>query len=367
MSVVIVGAGISGSVAARILAEKGTNVIVYEKNDHIGGNCYDYYDENNICVHKYGTHIFHTDDKKIWDFLSRFTKFHPYMHKVLGFIDGQLVPIPFNLNSIAKLFPADLAQRLENKLVKKFGLNTKIPILDLKNSEDEDFVFLADFVYNKVFLNYTMKQWDSKPEDIDPYVTARVPISISKDDRYFQNKYQGIPMKGYTEMFKNILNHPNIKLVMNTDWNDVKDQHINDEIYYSGPIDELMDYEFGELPYRSVQLDFVTYDQDYFQECSVVNYPNNYDFTRIGEYKYFLNDKSKKTVVSFEYPQKFVNGKNLRFYPIVSEKNTALYNKYYQLAKNKYPNIRFLGRLGDYKYYDMDKAVSKVFELFDSE
>ena len=367
MSIIVVGAGISGATIARLLAEQGKNVEIIDKKSHIGGNCYDYYDENGICVHKYGTHIFHTDDKKVWDFVSRFTKFHPYMHKVLGYIDGQLVPIPFNLNSIAKLFPDALGKRIECKLVEKFGLNKKIPILELRNTSDDDLSFLSDYIYEKVFLHYTMKQWGQKPEDIDPSVTARVPVYVSKDDRYFQNKYQGIPLNGYTKMIENMLNHPKIKVSLNTDWNLLKKEHCNDKIYYSGPIDELMDYEYGELPYRSVSLDFRTYNMKYFQECAVVNYPNNYDFTRIGEYKYFLQDNSCKTVVSFEYPEQYVRGKNEPYYPIVSDLNSKLYDKYVENAKKIYPNIFFCGRLGDYKYYDMDKAIFRCFSLLTKE
>ena len=361
--IIIVGTGISGSSIARLLAEQGQQVTIIDSKPHIGGNCYDYYDENGICIHKYGTHIFHTDNKEVWDFVSRFTKWHPYMHKVLGLVDGQLVPIPFNLNSIHKVFPTSLANRLEEKLISRFGFNKKVPILELRKTDDADLNFLAEYIYQKIFLIYTMKQWGQKPEDIDPAVTGRVPVYISKDNRYFQSRWQGIPDKGYTALISEMLNHPNINVELNTKWMDVAPLYKDDTIFYSGAIDELMDRKFGDLPYRSVNFDFRTYNQEFFQENSVVNYPENYDFTRIGEYKYFLNDKSNKTVVSYEYPEPYEYGKNEPYYPIKSDENLALYQKYLALAKEKYPNIHLLGRLGDYKYYDMDKAIKRAFAL----
>lgn len=361
----IIGAGISGATLARTLAEKGDSVLVIDAKPHLGGNCYDYYDENGICVHKYGTHIFHTDIQKAWDFAGRFTKWHPYMHKVLGMIDGQLVPIPFNLNSIRMLFPESMAKRLEDKLVEMFGFNRKVPILELRKTADSDLNFLAEYVYQKVFLIYTQKQWGVRPEDLDPSVTGRVPVYVSRDDRYFQNRWQGIPLNGYTAMMEQMLDHPNITVKLNTSWNDIKDEADvrNGRIFYSGAVDELMDWQFGELPYRSVELDFRTYDREFFQPNSVVNYPENYDFTRIGEYKYFLDDKSPKTVVSFEYPSPYIRGRNEPYYPIANEANAALYGRYVEEAKKLYPGITFLGRLGDYRYYDMDKAINRALEI----
>lgn len=363
MKNIIVGAGISGATVARTLAERGEQVLVIDQKPHIGGNCYDYRDKNGICIHKYGTHIFHTDVKPAWDFVSRFTKWHPYMHKVLGFIDGQLVPVPFNLNSIRRVFPEALAARLEEKLVARFGFNKKVPILELRKTDDPDLNFLAEYVYEKVFLFYTMKQWGVKPEDLDPAVTGRVPVYVSRDDRYFQNRWQGIPLHGYTAMLERMLDHENITVSLNTAWNDVKNEFRNSRIFYTGPVDELMDRRFGDLPYRSIELEFREYDREFFQSNSVVNYPESYDFTRIGEYKYFLDDKSPRTVVSFEYPSAYRRGVNEPYYPIAGEENAALYRRYLDAARAEYPDIHFLGRLGDYKYYDMDKAVARALEL----
>lgn len=363
---IIVGAGFSGATLAhKIATELDEEVFVIDAKNHIGGNCYDYYDDNGICIHQYGTHIFHTNLKNVWDFVSNFTKWNPYMHAVKGLIDGQLVPIPFNLNSIHQVFPRSIADKLETKLIEKFGFNVKVPILQLRGTGDKDLEFLADYIYEKIFLHYTLKQWGMKPEDLDPAVTGRVPVYISRDNRYFQDKYQGIPLHGYTKVIEKMLDHPKIKVSLNTPFNKVKNDITYDRLFYTGPIDEFFDYELGELPYRSLKFDFVEFDKPYFQSGACINYPNNYDFTRIGEYKYFLDDKSDKTVVSFEYPQNFENGKNERYYPIVKDENLALYNRYLKKAK-EHPNVYFLGRLGDYKYYDMDKAIARALELFES-
>ena len=387
--VLIIGTGISGSTAARLLAEAGHRVTVIDQRGHVGGNCYDHWDGNGICVHDYGTHIFHTDNRQVWDFISRFTKWYPFQHKVRGLIDGQLVPIPFNLNSIHQVFPESIAVRLEEKLLAKFGYNIKVPILKLRETDDEDLRFLADYIYQNIFSFYTQKQWDLNPEDLDPAVTGRVPVYISKDNRYFQNRYQGIPLEGYTAIFEKMLDHPNITVKLNTRYEDIKglinktdkegkpaaDAIPADIILYSGPIDEYYGYELGELPYRSERFDFITFDREYFQSEAVINYPNNYTFTRIGEYKHFLGTKSEKTVVSYEYPEPFVRGKNERYYPIVNGTNQALYNQYKakadaELAKAKKTSasnnqvpVHFFGRLGDYKYYDMDKAVERAMAL----
>ncbi|MBS7327990.1 MAG: UDP-galactopyranose mutase [Oxalobacter sp.] len=385
--VVIIGAGISGNTAARLLAEQGHHVTIIDKRSHIGGNCYDHWDDNGICVHDYGTHIFHTDNRQVWDFISRFTKWYPFQHKVRGLIDGQLVPIPFNLNSIHQVFPAKLAQRLEDKLLETFGYNIKVPILKLRETDDEDLRFLADYIYRNIFSFYTQKQWDLNPEDLDPAVTGRVPVYISKDNRYFQNRYQGIPLEGYTAIFEKMLDHPNITVRLKTKFEDIRhlinktdgtgnlasDALKADAILYSGPIDEYYSYEFGELPYRSERFDFLTFDREYFQSEAVINYPNNYTFTRIGEYKHFLGTKSDRTVVSYEYPEPFIRGKNERYYPIVNDTNQALYSQYKAKAEaeleaakanpeNKIP-VYFFGRLGDYKYYDMDKAIERAMAL----
>ena len=235
--------------------------------------------------------------------------------------------------------------------------------MEFMKQDDEELKFLAEYIYENVFLHYTEKQWGKSPNEIDGAVTARVPVYLSRDDRYFQDRFQGIPLEGYTKMIENMLDHPNITVKLNTSFKDI-DHTQYDKIFYTGPIDELMDYCFGPLPYRSVHFKLEEYDREFYQDNAVVNYPNNYDFTRIHEYKYYLNDKSDKTVIAKEYSEAFEPGKNDRFYPIPTEENIALYNKYLEAAKKKYPNMYFLGRLGDYKYYDMDKAVARAFEVY---
>lgn len=360
----VVGCGLSGAtIANKIATELDEEVLIIDTKHHIAGNCYDYIDENQIYIHKYGAHIFHTDNKKIWDYLSQFTEWHPYMHEVIGIIDGIEVPIPFNLNSLYKVFPLLLAHKLEKKLVQKFGYNTKVPILNLRKSEDKDLEFLAEYIYQKVFLGYTIKQWGLQPEEIDPSVTARVPVYVSKDNRYFQNKYQAIPQNGYSELVKGMLSHPKIQISLNTNYQKIKGNHY-ERLIYTGAIDEFFDYKYGELPYRSLMFKFVEYNQQFYQKKAVINYPENYDFTRIAEYKHFLNNVSEKTVVSFEYPQTFAIGKNERYYPVLLGDNLKLYAQYLAEAE-KLKNVYFLGRLGDYKYYDMDKAVERALALFE--
>ncbi|WP_165649836.1 UDP-galactopyranose mutase [Sutterella wadsworthensis] len=361
MKVLIVGAGISGSSAARILAEKGHFVTVIDQRDHIGGNCYDYFDRDGICIHKYGTHIFHTDNQQVWNFVSRFTLWYPYQHKVLGLIDGMEVPIPFNLNSIDQIFPKFMAEKLSKKLIDEFGFNIKVPILKLREVGDEDLDFLADYIYEKVFLHYTLKQWGMKPEDLDPSVTGRVPVYVSRDNRYFQNRFQGIPLQGYTIMIQHMLDHRNINVLLNTPFvHEMESEY--DRIYYSGPIDEYFKYKFGELPYRSLRFEFLRFESPYFQSNAVINYPCNYEFTRIGEYKYFLNNKSKCTTVSFEYPERFELGKNERYYPVNTLDAISRYSKYIEISKNEL-KVSFIGRLGAYRYFDMDGAILNCLEM----
>lgn len=360
----IVGSGLSGAVLARKIAEeKKEKVLIIDRRNHIGGNIYDYKDEEtNITIHKYGPHVFHTSIKEVWDFLSRFTKWHYFFYKVRAYIDGKEVNIPFNLDSLYKVFPKKMALNLEKKLLKYYEFDTKTTILELRNSKDEDLKFLAEYIYKKVFLGYTSKQWGVDPEHIDASVSARVPIYISKDDRYFQDTYQAIPKEGYTKMVENILNHPLIELRLNVDFKEVKKELDYERLFYTGAIDEFFDYKFGKLPYRSLDIKFEKYDKEYMQSCAQMNYPNNFDFTRSVEYKYYLDEKSEKTILSYEFPCEFEEGKNERYYPIPNEENQRLYERYLQEA-NEFKNVYFLGRLGDYKYYDMDKTVDRVLEF----
>lgn len=360
----VVGAGFSGAVIANLIATKlNEEVVVIDKKNHIAGNSYDYRDSNGIMIHKYGSHIFHTNNEKVWEYICQFGDFNQYMHKVIAIIDGIETTIPFNFNTIYDVFPETKAKKLEEKLLEKFDYNKKVPILEFQKQNDKDLKELAQYVYEKVFLHYTTKQWGVTPEEVDGAVTARVPVYISKDNRYFQDKYQGIPIEGYTKVVEKMLDNKNIEIKLNTDFKDVDSREF-DRIFYTGPIDEYFNYKFGQLPYRSVNFKFETYDKEYYQSNACVNYPCNYDFTRIHEYKYYLDDKSDKTVIAKEYSEFFELGKNERYYPIPKDENVELYNKYLEESK-KLNNVYFLGRLGDYKYYDMDKAILRAIELFE--
>ena len=358
----VVGAGFSGATIANLIAENlNEEVVVIDKKSHIAGNSYDYLDDNNIMIHKYGSHIFHTNSEKVWAFLKQFTEFSTYMHEVVGIVDGIETNIPFNFNSLYKVFPESLARRLEEKLLSRFEYNKKVPILEFHSQDDEDLKFLANYVYEKIFLNYTAKQWGTSPEKIDSSVTSRVPVYLSKDNRYFQDKYQGIPLKGYTQIVHNMLSHKNIKVMLDTPYSSSQGY---DRIFFTGSIDEYFDYKYGVLPYRSVNFKCEEHDKEFYQSHACINYPNNYDFTRIHEYKHYLGDKSSKTVIAKEYSEAFVLNKNERYYPIATDETQALYNKYLEEAK-KFGNVYFLGRLGDYRYYNMDSAIERAIDLFE--
>lgn len=373
---IIIGAGLAGSVLAeRIANVLDKKVLVVEKRDHIGGNCYDYYDENGILVHKYGPHIFHTQMKHVWDYMSQFTEWYHYIHCVQGYIDGKNVPIPFNINSLEDLFPEDKAEHLKKKLIQNFGKNVKIPILELKKTNDEDLQILADFIYNKVFLNYTRKQWGIEPEELDPSVTARVPVYISRDNRYFQDKYQGIPKKGYFSIFEQLLLNENIEILLGTGFRETitldyskkkiyfEEDEFKGKLIYTGKVDEFFNYEFGELPYRSLEFEFETLNKEYFQEVGTINYPNDCDFTRITEFKHLTRQKNPKTTIVKEYPKNYDKLRDIPYYPVPRLENENNYKKYKNLA-DKWKNVFFLGRLAEYKYYNMDIVIDSALELF---
>lgn len=357
----IVGAGISGAVLARLLAEKGQSVLVIEKRNHIGGNCFDYCDENGLNIHKYGPHIFRTDNDEIWQFLSRFTAWHKYIHKVRANINGKEVPIPFNFTSIDTLFDTQKAEKFKEKLLSVYGENKKVPVLKLKESSDKDLRELASFVYEKVFYHYTLKQWGFKPEDLQAEAMARVPLYTSYYDGYFTEKYQAIPTRGYTKMFEEMLKHSNITVQLNTDFKNLKDISYG-RLFYSGSIDEFFNYKLGALSYRSLKFDFKTLEQEKFQNVAVINYTGKEAYTRITEFKHFLDQKAQKTVIAYEYPEIFKLGKNERYYPIPKSENEILYKQYLSLVEEG-KNIYFIGRLGEYKYYNMQSAISAIFEL----
>jgi len=357
----IVGAGLTGATfAERIASKPGNTVLLVDQRDHIAGNAWDEYNEHGILEHKYGPHIFHTNDKEVWEYLSQFTQWKPYFHKVLAFIDGKFVPLPFNLNSIEQLFPAEMATRISSKLIHGYGFGSRVPILKLRDTEDPDLRFLADYVYKSVFENYTTKQWGIQPEELLPSVTARVPILVSRDNRYFQDRYQAIPLQGFGTMVRSMIKRPNIRLMLNTSWLDIKDQVMFKNIVFTGSIDEFFDFKYGELPYRSLRFDVQTHPFENYQDAAVVNFPNDCDYTRITEHKLITGQFHRHTTTSTEYPLPHVSGKNIPYYPIPTNENRLQYKLYENEILSLGIKVIFSGRLADYMYYNMDQAVKKA-------
>ena len=363
----VVGAGFTGAVLAeRIATQKNQKALVVDRRAHIGGNAWDFYDENHILIHKYGPHIFHTNNRKVWDYLSQFTKWRIYFHHVLTAVNGQKVPIPFNLNTLYALFPNEYAQKVEQRLIERFGYNLKVPILELLAVEDKDLKALADFIYQNFFLSYTLKQWGLKPEDLDASVTSRVPVFINRDNRYFQDAYQGIPQNGYHALFQNMLNNKNIKLLLNTDYKEIVEDIKFSRMIYTGPIDAFFDYVHGYLPYRSLNFEFIHHRQEYWQEVAQINYPNEFEFTRITEYKHLTGQCAPGTTITKEYSQAYAAGLNEPYYPILNENNLAKFKLYRQEIDKFKGSVVFAGRLADYKYYNMDQAVQRALTLFET-
>lgn len=375
---IVIGAGIGGSVIARELAERGNEkVLVIEKKDHIGGNCYDENDEYGILIHKYGPHIFHTNNERVFEYLSRYTEWYEFGHKVVADVKGQLIPVPFNLNTLHMVYDQETADRLEKKLVEAYGMESRVPILELMNHEDKDIQSIADYVYKNIFLEYTMKQWGQKPEEIDPSVTGRVPVLISYDDRYFQDKYQGVPKVGFTPMFDKMLDHPGIDLVLGKDAGElieIRDGHIfylgeefKGKVIYTGPIDELFGCRFGRLPYRSLDFVFENHKTDDYQGHSVINYTVSEDYTRITEFKHLTGQTLPgSTTIVKEYPMPYSGAEGqIPYYAIINEENLALYEKYKNLTENL-KKFYLLGRLAEYKYYNIDAMADRALTLADS-
>ncbi|MBV8140724.1 MAG: UDP-galactopyranose mutase [Verrucomicrobia bacterium] len=352
----IVGAGFAGSVLAERLAS-GSNlkVLILDRRNHVGGNAYDHYDRAGILVHKYGPHIFHTNSKDIFNYLSRFTEWRTYEHRVLASVDGQLVPIPINLDTINKLYGLSLnatqvEEFLRGRAEKKEAIRT---------SEDVVVSKVGRELYEKFFRGYSRKQWGLDPSELDASVTSRVPTRTNRDDRYFTDAYQAMPLLGFTRMFENMLDHPNIKVLLNTDYREIVDFLPFREMIYTGPIDEYFDLCYGKLPYRSLQFKHETLDRPVFQPAAVVNYPNEHAFTRITEMKYLTGQEHAKTSILYEFP----SAEGDPYYPVPRPENNVLYKKYQALAAQM-PHTHFVGRLATYRYYNMDQVVGSALTLY---
>jgi len=376
---IIVGAGFSGAVMAEQLAsELDWQILVLEQRDHVAGNCHDGKTRDGITIHHYGPHLFHTSKQRVWEYLSRFSEWKPYHHKVLAEVDGCRIPLPFNLNSLRMVFPADRALELERKLLESYGKDSRVSILTLREAGDPDLLEVADWIYNRVFVNYTARQWGVDPEDISPDVLGRVPVVLSHDDRYFQDVYQAIPLSGYTRMIESMLDHPNITVQTNqqalsrfelVDGNGIRfdGRPFEGSLIYTGMLDELFGYCHGELPYRSLKFEFETLDYPYFQSNTTVNYPNESTFTRITEFKHILQEHSDRTVIVTEYPQEYDRQdqrKNIPYYPVFTAENQRRYDRYRSLA-TAYPQLTALGRLAEYRYLNMDDAVDNALSAAD--
>ena len=364
----IVGAGFTGAVAAeRLATQLDQKVLVVDRRPHLAGNAFDTRDDSGNLVHLYGPHIFHTQSAKVFHHLSRFTRWRPYFHHVQGHVDGRFVPVPFNLESLRQLFPASLAQRIEDALVASFGFGTKVPITKLRETQDENLRTLADFVYNKLFLNYTLKQWGCTPEALDPSVTARVPVLVGRDCRYFDDRYQAMPAEGYTALFARMLDHPNIDVELNVDFAQIQDKPPAERIVYTGPIDEYFGHCEGALPYRSLRFEFETHPGASVQPVGTMNYPNEFDFTRITDFSHLTGERRATTTTVCEFPQDYVPGVNDPYYPVPSPQTKELMVPYRRLAQELKGRVWFAGRLADYVYYNMDQACARGLSLFEKE
>ena len=352
----IVGAGFAGSVLAERLATgSGKRVLICDKRPHIAGNAYDCYDDHGLLIHKYGPHIFHTNSAHVFDYLSRFTAWRPYEHRVLASVDGQLVPIPINLDTVNRLYGLNLTSFELEAFFQKVAEKVE----RVTSSEHVVVSKVGRELYEKFFRGYTRKQWGLDPSELDASVTARVPTRTNRDDRYFTDTYQAMPMQGYTRMFERMLSHPNIKVMLNTNYREIEAMIPWREMIYTGPIDAYFDFAYGKLPYRSLEFRHETISDAKVQSVGTVNFPNEHAYTRITEFKHLTGQEHGKTSVVYEYPQ----SEGDPYYPVPRAENAALYERYRELTKAT-PRVHFVGRLATYRYYNMDQVVAQALKLY---
>lgn len=352
----IVGAGFAGSVLAeRLASDCDKKVLICDRRPHIGGNAYDHYNEQGLLVHKYGPHIFHTNSSEVFEYLSRFTEWRPYEHRVRASVDGMLVPIPINLDTINTLY----GTHFSSFEAERFLASLAEPKETVANSEDVIVAKVGRELYKKLFRGYTRKQWGLDPSELDACVVGRVPVRTNRDDRYFTDTYQAMPLHGYTRMFENMLDHPNIKIVLNADYRDLIEDISFREMIYTGPIDEFFDYRFGKLPYRSLEFKHEVKDMEFYQSAPVVNYPNEHPYTRVTEFKYLTGQKHAQTSIVFEFPR----SEGDPYYPVPRQQNYEIYDQYKALAQST-PGVYFAGRLATYKYYNMDQITAQALTLY---
>ena len=353
----IVGAGFAGSVLAeRLAAGSDKRVLLVDRRPHIAGNTYDFYNDDGILVQRYGPHIFHTNSQQVSDYLSRFTAWRPYEHRVRAVVGGALLPIPINRTTINRLFGLDLAEAQ----IAEFLKAKAVPVSRIETSEDVVLSQVGRELYEAFFRGYTRKQWGLDPSELDKSVTARIPVRSNDDDRYFTDSFQMMPRHGFTRLFENMLDHPNIKIMLNADYREVIDDIEYGRMIYTGPIDEFFDCRYGRLPYRSLRFQHQTLDREQLQPVAVVNYPSEeVAHTRVTEYKHLTGQVHPKTAISYEFPE----AEGDPYYPVPRPANAALYARYRQLA-DALPDIEFVGRLATYKYYNMDQVVAQALATY---
>ena len=354
----MIGAGFAGSVVARELAEAGHQILVVDRRDHIGGNAFDKKDEHGILIHQYGPHIFHTNSERIFNYLSQFTEWRPYEHRVRGVVNGKEYPFPINQDTLNQLYGLDLNEEQAAEYFEK----VREPKEKVLTSEDVVLNSVGRDLYEKFFLNYTKKQWGLDPSQLKAGVAARIPTRTNTDDRYFTDTYQAMPLHGYTAMFENMLNHPNITVKLSTDYKDLLAQGIEyDHLIYTGCIDEFYDYKFGKLPYRSLRFEHQHLENtEQYQSVGTINYPNDFEFTRITEFKHLTGQQHPATSIVREYP----TAEGDPYYPIPRDENEILFKKYKSLADCE-KNVTFVGRLAEYRYYNMDQVVGAALNAVD--
>ncbi len=352
----IVGCGFAGSVLAeRLASQSNKKILIIDKRNHIGGNAYDHYDEAGILVHKYGPHIFHTNSTEVFNYLSKFTKWRNYQHRVLANVDGQHFQLPVNLNTVNEMYGLNL----NSSQVEDFFASKAEAVKEIRTSEDVVVSKIGRELYEKFFQGYTRKQWDLDPSQLNASVASRVPTRTNKDDRYFTDTYQSMPLHGYTKMFERMLDHPNIKIMLNTNYKEVINEIRFDKLIFTGPVDEYFDYRYGRLPYRSIDFKFETLDTEIYQKTGTINFPNDYAFTRITEFKYLTGQQHRKTSIVYEFP----TADGDPYYPIPMPANAELYTRYQKLAAET-KDVYFVGRLATYKYYNMDQVVAQSLSTF---
>ena len=354
----VVGAGFAGSVISeRLAAGSDKKVLLIDRRPHVAGNAYDRHDDAGILFHQYGPHIFHTNSDEIVRYLSRFTGWRTYEHKVLASVDGQLVPIPINRTTINMLYGLSLKTDEE---AEAFLKSRAEPVEKIQTSEDVVVSAVGRELYEKFFQGYTRKQWGVDPSGLDKSVTSRVPTRTNTDDRYFNDSFQAMPKLGFTHMFENMLDHENITIATATEYEDVKQDVLFDRLVFTGPVDEFFDFRYGKLPYRSLRFEHQTHDVEQYQPVAVVNYPHpDVPYTRISEYKHLTGQKHAKTSITFEYP----SAEGDPYYPIPRAENQALYKQYEALALAR-PDVSFVGRLATYRYYNMDQVCGQALATY---